>query len=399
MAIALDAPFVAAPARSTMRTGVFAVPALASLGAGAIHAAAVGAHSEHRQAVVTFSIVAAVQLGLGVTALVARRRLVGVALAAANLAVFAGWVLAKRSGIGFVDGLDEAEAIQWADALAAGMAAAAVLGVALVALRSWRSPASGALVRILALPVAVLAVSGMVATGTHVHAAGAGGHDDHATSEAADVGAAGAAGAGGETVQAVAPKPYIPGEPIDLGGVPGVTPAQQAAAEDLVSRTLFYLPHFADYRVAEAEGWQSIGDGFTGHEHFVNPATFDDGKILDPTAPESLVYFNKNGERTLGGAMYMLASGSTLDDVPELGGPLTQWHIHDNLCFTPQGRVAGLRAPGGACEPPLVVGGEQPMIHVWIVSHPCGPFAALDGVAGGTVPEGEEILCDTAHGH
>jgi hypothetical protein len=39
------------------------------------------------------------------------------------------------------------------------------------------------------------------------------------------------------------------------------------------------------------------------------------------------------------------------------------------------------------------------MIHVWITSNKCGPFAALEGIGGGTVPEGEEVLCDTAHGH
>ena len=29
------------------------------------------------------------------------------------------------------------------------------------------------------------------------------------------------------------------------------------------------------------------------------------------------------------------------------------------------------------------------MIHVWIEPHPCGPFAALEGVAAGTIAEGE----------
>ena len=38
------------------------------------------------------------------------------------------------------------------------------------------------------------------------------------------------------------------------------------------------------------------------------------------------------------------------------------------------------------------------MIHVWTEPHPCGPFAALEGVAGGTIPEGESRLCDHAHG-
>ena len=30
----------------------------------------------------------------------------------------------------------------------------------------------------------------------------------------------------------------------------------------------------------------------------------------------------------------MLTPADTLDTVPDLGGALTQWHIHDNLCFT-----------------------------------------------------------------
>ena len=38
------------------------------------------------------------------------------------------------------------------------------------------------------------------------------------------------------------------------------------------------------------------------------------------------------------------------------------------------------------------------MIHVWIVGNPCGPFAALEGVAGGQILPGQTRLCDAAHG-
>jgi hypothetical protein len=371
MTIALDPPFAAAPSRTTLRTGAFAVPALAALGAGAIHAAAIGAHAEHRQAVFVFAITAAVQLGLGAAALVSNRRLVGVALAVTNLAFLAGWVLAKTSanGIGFVDGLDEREAIQWADGLAAGMAAAVVVGVALAALWRWRIPASDALVRVLAMPVAALTITGMVAAGSHVHAHGEEGHSHTASAGTTEVQAA------------VPPKPFVPGQPIDLGGVEGVTPEQQAQAENLLAATLYKLPQFADPEVATARGWKSIGDGVTGDEHFVNVSTFDDGK------------------KTLLAAMYMLAPGATLADVPDIGGKLMQWHVHDNLCFNAAGKVAGLRSPNGPCPDGLVKGGETPMIHVWIRSHPCGPFAALEGIAGGTIANGESRLCDHVHGH
>ena len=95
--------------------------------------------------------------------------------------------------------------------------------------------------------------------------------------------------------------------------------------------------------------------------------------------------------------MFMMDAGASLDDVPELGGPLTQWHVNDNLCFAGP-RVAGLTNAEGTCAAGLTKGQETPMIHVWIEPHPCGPFAALEGVAGGSVPEGEGRLCDHAHG-
>ena len=386
MALALDAPFAASPTRTTLRTGAFAVPALAALGAGAIHAAAIGAHNEHRQAVFVFAITAIVQLGLGAAALVSNRKLVGIALAVTNLAFVGGWMLAKRSGISFVDGLDTAEAVQWADGLAAGLAAATVIGVALAAIWRWHLPASDALVRVLALPIAALTVTGLVAAGGHAHA---GGHDE-ATAHAHD---------GATTEMAATPaKPFIPGQPIDLGGVEGVTPAQQAEAELVLAATLYKLPQFADPVVADGRGWKSIGDGATGDEHFVNVSTFDDGKILDPDAPESLVYEMIDGKKTLVAAMFMLWPGATMADVPDTGGDLMQWHIHDNLCFNAAGKVAGLRAPGAPCNGGLVKGGESPMIHVWIQPHPCGPFAALEGVGGGTIAAGETRLCDHVHG-
>ena len=97
--------------------------------------------------------------------------------------------------------------------------------------------------------------------------------------------------------------------------------------------------------------------------------------------------------------MFMLEPDQTLDKVPDIGGKLTQWHIHNNLCFTVDGRVAGLTTDRGKCRPGLNTGSQAPMIHVWIKSHPCGPFAALEGIGGGQISEGETKLCDAAHGH
>ncbi|MDG2025749.1 MAG: hypothetical protein P8J50_01425 [Acidimicrobiales bacterium] len=63
-----------------------------------------------------------------------------------------------------------------------------------------------------------------------------------------------------------------------------------------------------------------------------------------------------------------------------------------------QPTLAGLRSIGGECGSgvgfPLI-----PMIHVWIEPNECGPFAALKGIGAGQVAEGEDTLCDHAHGH
>jgi hypothetical protein len=226
-------------------------------------------------------------------------------------------------------------------------------------------------------------------------------HDDgHVHGTAGDASSTGAAT--GEQVAAVAPRAYDPSGPIDLSGTPGVTPQQQAFAENLVAVTLVDLPQWADPTVAEAAGFRSIGDAATGHEHFINWAWINDDVVLDPDHPESLVYEPQpDGTRRLVSAMYMLPDSYTLADVPDWGGALMQWHIHDNLCFDTSGaapRVGGLTDADGGCTAPLIKLGESPMIHVWITPNECGPFAALEGVGAGQVIEGEERLCDHVHG-
>ena len=123
---------------------------------------------------------------------------------------------------------------------------------------------------------------------------------------------------------------------------------------------------------------------------------------LDPDFPESLVYEPQpDGTKKLVSAMFMLPSNTPIDQAPDLGGALMQWHVHGDLCFTDDAdapQVVALKPLGTSCPAPLVDGTMAPMIHVWITPTPCGPFAALDGIAGGQVPDGEAILCDHAHG-
>jgi hypothetical protein len=387
----------AAAVPMTLGALLLAVAGAASIGAGAIHAAAIGAHAEHRQAVITFTLLGAFQVVWGTVAFWRPGRLVAAIGFVGGLAAVAGWVLAKSSGISFVAGLDVPEPIQLADAAAALLAAAVTVGAAgaLAPSGAIRRTASAAISRLVPLAAAVsvtaLAIPSMVSAGNHRHAEGEAGHV-HTTAEASS-----------GTATVLPTKPYDPTKPIDLSGVPGVTPEEQARAENLIAVTLLRLPHFADPATASAAGYKSIQDGVTGFEHYINWSYIDDDKILDPDYPESLVYkVYRDGHRELQAAMFMLTSKDTLDTVPDIGGSLTQWHIHHNLCFTNEPgdwKVRGVTKPDGTCTPPLVASPIQaPMIHVWIVKQACGPFAALEGVGGGQIKPGQVRLSDHQHG-
>lgn len=404
----LDAPRPTAPThddRGSARQGFTAAAGMASLASGAIHAAAIGVHAEHRQAAMAFTVMALLQLGWGALALVRSGRLVSLAGIAIGTASVTGWIVAKTVGIGLVEGLDVAEAPQTADVVCAALAALSVI-LAVLSLLPIRVETHEHSLRVPAvlgvLLLTLVTFSGMAAASNHTHDHG---HDDGAETAAGHTHGTGSsgetadAGAGHTHVaQAVAPVPYDPDEPIDLGGVPGVTPVQQAAAESIVRATVADLPQWADYRDAEAAGYHSIGDGGTGVEHFINDEFMDNPTILDPDQPESLVYDTSDGGRRLVAAMYMLERGLPLEDVPDFGGALMQWHTHQNLCYTEDGVLGGLTNGDGECPDGLFLPEPTPMIHVWIEPHPCGPFAALEGIGGGTIEEGEEVLCDEAHG-
>jgi hypothetical protein len=150
-----------------------------------------------------------------------------------------------------------------------------------------------------------------------------------------------------------------------------------------------------------ADGFQSIGDSMTGEEHYLHWDWINDGDMLDPNKPEALVYkVEPNGGRTLEAAMFVLPDKYNLDNVPDVGGALVQYHIHDNLCFTNGAapHVAGLTNGDGSCSPPLVKFKPNVMIHVWIRPNECGPFAALQGISAGQIKAGTTRACDMKHG-
>ncbi|HJW49526.1 MAG TPA: hypothetical protein VJ726_08930 [Candidatus Limnocylindria bacterium] len=156
------------------------------------------------------------------------------------------------------------------------------------------------------------------------------------------------------------------------------TPAERAAAADLIQAARIALARYADPAVAAADGYRV--KGLAGLDfHAGNPAHENDDRVLDPAHPETLVYaVAPDGRPVLMGAMFMMPKIGTPG--PTIGGPLTVWHAHEHVCFslTPPA-LAGLLSPLGMCplgtiDVPLTA----EMIHIWIVPGAPEPFGDLD---------------------
>jgi hypothetical protein len=339
---------------------------LASVGAGAIHLTA-GIHAEHPSLARIFVIMGATQVIAGLVLALRGGRPAAAVVAVVNVAAVGGWALTRTVGNLWVQGLEVSERPRFADSVCAALGAIALVLAVVVLLRGARQAPRIGLVVPGAL-VGVVSVAAILTGATHVHS-----HDEAGHVYAGDM--------------SMWPRPFDPTQPIDFSGVPGVTPEQQARAEKLVASTLQDLPKFADVTKVGALGFRSIGDAASGYEHYINSVYLRDDAFLDPNKPESIVYHVDGDKRTLVAAMFA-ANGMSLTD-PKLvdwGGPLMQWHVHMDLCWSLAQVVVGVTDADGKCPAGLInAGGDIPMIHVWIAPNECGPFAALEGRSAGQV--------------
>ncbi len=152
---------------------------LASLGAGAIHAAAIGIHAEHATLARLFVAVAAAQLAAGLVMLVKGGRAAAVATALVNAGAVAAWAVTRVSGISWIEGLEQSEAPQFADTACAALGAVAAVAAVVALVREQTRPAASRL-GVPAVAVGALTVVAMMYGGTHVHS-----HDDGTTPRAA----------------------------------------------------------------------------------------------------------------------------------------------------------------------------------------------------------------------
>jgi hypothetical protein len=152
------------------------------------------------------------------------------------------------------------------------------------------------------------------------------------------------------------------------------TAAQVQAAANLIKETDASLVRFENVQNAIAAGY-TYRLATNGEEHLLydggNPAY----QGLNPKDPSSLVYaINVKGHAPiLLGAMYLMGQGNG----PQVGGGLTRWHSHLEVCRGNRIIIAGFNlALRGHCDPSTWTDTyTTQMLHVWVVPYPGGVFS------------------------
>ncbi len=153
-----------------------------------------------------------------------------------------------------------------------------------------------------------------------------------------------------------------------------VTPEQAEAAAHLLAQTRSSIARYRDPAAAMAAGFEpgpaSNADPLL---HFTNKGNAQ--VILDPNRPQALVYARTpHGLRLLGAMFQMPKTGQW---GPDPGGPLTQWHQHECICFSPFGFEFSFATPFWTCPVGSTNITTPPMLHVWIIDNgKNGPFSA-----------------------
>jgi len=141
----------------------------------------------------------------------------------------------------------------------------------------------------------------------------------------------------------------------NLPDVASASPEQRAAAADLLARSESATAAYSDIAAAKAAGFdldagiahaeqrqprlaaliQAVDAGQKPPRmpmvHVPNKANLHDGKVLDPSAPEVLMYeYQGHNVWKVVGVMFT-ANEVYPQAPPDPGGPIMRWHYHDKL--------------------------------------------------------------------
>ncbi len=159
------------------------------------------------------------------------------------------------------------------------------------------------------------------------------------------------------------------------------TAEQVSFANSKIANTLANTRKLDTTAEVAAAGYTSIGDSsVTGFDHWVNLNLLDDGKILDPCHPESVVFQPTPTGSVLAAYMYILDTGTTMATIPANIAWLPGWHVHNNLCFdTTTFQIVGVADAAGNCPAGSALIVTPPMTHVWVIDNDCdSPWASVN---------------------
>jgi hypothetical protein len=148
---------------------------------------------------------------------------------------------------------------------------------------------------------------------------------------------------------------------------------QAAASQEFIASTRAGIAQYQDPRVALRDGYQPVTPLNWPIVEWVNATYTRDGRVVDVTRPERLMYISAPGRPLLAGAMFVMPTSSR--PLPTIAGGLAHWHQHYDLCYLPNGTIVGTNSYGRPCPGGSSARPTPPMLHVWIVANPEGAFA------------------------
>jgi hypothetical protein len=176
------------------------------------------------------------------------------------------------------------------------------------------------------------------------------------------------------------------------------TAAQVQAAANLIKETDASLVRYENANNAIAAGYTERL-ATNGEEHLLCQNCSNDYAGLNPQDPSSLVYATnvKGHAPILLGAMYMM--GDVGENGPQVGGGLTRWHSHLEICQGGKVTIAGFGIALRQCDPSTWQDKYTPqMLHVWVVPYSGGVFSD-DLSTAATTAAARAALAETKPGH
>ncbi|GAA4352928.1 hypothetical protein GCM10023145_18800 [Angustibacter luteus] len=337
------------------------IGALATAAAGAIHFAVAGEHFHEWWVFGVFFLVLAVaQAVLAVRFWALPEARVAAMTAAVNLTTVLLWVASRTTGLPIGPEAGSPEAWGVTDGVCAALEVAAAVAAGWVVHRLREAgPVTWRPTRSLAVVTGIAAVAVVAASGVAVAAPGepAGhGHDDDMTMTAG-AGPGHEHGGSAGTDQGNGERHVM----ANLPDVSGATAEQTAAARALVTTLESDTRRYRDVAVATRAGydvdaalkhWRQKHDGRQPGQipalHVPQQQARTDGRLVDPAAPETLIYHRAaDGTMTLIGVMFTAEH----QQPPSSYQPFLRWHFHQK----PAAAGSGATKPTGY------------MTHVWFV--------------------------------